>query len=668
MASVGSVIAQLDLDQGTDIDGVKAVLQFQVQGVEYVASYWSSALKLRVVFSTTLTGSSQLFVYSTGATGLATDTFSTWQPGAYAPTVLSSDPATASALWATYSLLTSEGTPVSGTQITLARESNGSALYVPAMDNTLAVNHPASGSVTLVGDLVQDHAVTLLSSLEDADILGDLSYLWQTATSATAADGNWVAIDSANADQFTPTANEANLFLRVKVSYVDSLGYEESVVSAASPTAVIPNQAPAAGSQTVFLATGEVYTFKAADFPFNDADSNDTLQGISLLTLPLSGELTFKNNAFVIPTGGYEVSAADLAAGYLQFTPAANSTEALHEELGFVVIDSKNTASSALEPGLLVLEDTHRPTSNYALLEGVAKSPIGILPGAFSFSDIDGDSFQSITVTQLPLKGALTLGGVAVAQGQVISWESMYDLGFSYTPKSSGTNFDHLKFKVSDGKVESSSAYDLQFNVTPADGGSGGVDVSGQVVHWKGLSPVPISGVTVAIGANTPAVSDATGQFTVANADLTDSSQINPSVETPFSTKADAGISLTDVLAALKVYLGKELPSDYASPFNLVAADFDANGVVNLSDVLGLLKYYLNRPVTTSPSWAFVDAADVVTVNGQQKIMGLNGYLTKTDAHLDTAVVAADPSSPITLIGVVRGDVDGSWALAHPAL
>lgn len=668
MSSIGSVIAQLDLDQETDIDGVKAVLQSQIQGVEYVASYWSSALKLRVVFCTTLTGSSQLFVYTTGATGLATDTFSTWKLGALAPTLLSSNPTTANALWATYSLLTSEGTPVSGTQITLARESNGSAVYVPAINNTLAVNHPVTGSVTLQGDLVQDHPVTLLSSLADDDILGDLSYLWQTATSASAADGNWTDINNANADQFTPTANEANLFLRVKVSYVDSLGYEESVTSAVSPTAVQPNQAPAAGTQTVFIATGEVYTFKAADFPFIDADTSDTLRGISLLNVPLSGTLTFKNNSVVIPEGGYEVSAADLAAGFLQFNPAANATEALHEELGFLVIDSKNTYSSTLEPGRLVLEDTHRPTSNDALLEGVAKSPISILPDAFSFSDIDGDPFQSLHITQLPLKGQLTLGGVAVVLDQVISWESMYDLGFSYTPKGSGTHYDHLQFKVSDGKVESSSAYDLQFNVTPADGNSGGMDVTGQVVHWKGLSPVPIAGVTVAMGANTPTTSDSTGQFTIANADLSESSQVTPSVETPFTSKTDAGISLTDVLAALKVYLGKDLPSDYASPFNLVAADFDANGVVNLSDVLGLLKYYLNRPVATSPSWAFVDAADVVTVNGQQKIMGLNGYLTKTDVHLDTASVGADPTSPITLIGVVRGDVDGSWALAHPVL
>jgi hypothetical protein len=204
----------------------------------------------------------------------------------------------------------------------------------------------------------------------------------------------------------------------------------------------------------------------------------------------------------------------------------------------------------------------------------------------------------------------------------------------------------------------------LQFNITNPDNPSGGVDISGQVQHWKGLNPVPVSGVPITIGSNTPVTTDSTGHFTLAGADINNGS--SPSVAVPFANKTDAGITLTDVLATLKVYLGRDLPADYASPFNVVAADFDANGVVNLSDVLGLLKYYLGRSTTTVPTWAFVNADDV-TSDGH--ILGANHInLSKSYVTLDPVSLSADPNTPVTLIGVVRGDVDGSWALAHPIL
>ena len=66
---------------------------------------------------------------------------------------------------------------------------------------------------------------------------------------------------------------------------------------------------------------------------------------------------------------------------------------------------------------------------------------------------------------------------------------------------------------------------------------------------------------------------------------------LSPQASIPSNAKS--AITLTDVLAALKVYLGKSLPDSYTSPLNYIAADFDANGTVNLTDVLTLLKYYL---------------------------------------------------------------------------
>lgn len=125
--------------------------------------------------------------------------------------------------------------------------------------------------------------------------------------------------------------------------------------------------------------------------------------------------------------------------------------------------------------------------------------------------------------------------------------------------------------------------------------------------------------------------------------------------------KTQSGVSLTDVLAALKIYLGKT--ADTQSPFSVLAADFNADGAVTLGDVLQLLKYYLGKSTGgIAPQWVFVNATDVVDQSGHQVIVGLDGHaLSKTSTFIplpDADVLMADS---INVIGVLRGDVDGSW-------
>lgn len=128
--------------------------------------------------------------------------------------------------------------------------------------------------------------------------------------------------------------------------------------------------------------------------------------------------------------------------------------------------------------------------------------------------------------------------------------------------------------------------------------------------------------------------------------------------------KASSGITLTDVLAALKIYLGKSLPDAYASPFNYIAADFDGNGSVNLTDVLSLLKFYLGKTTTAAPTWVFVDAADVIGAGKTASILRAGSDSLPIDAtHTQPHAIDQDFSkdSSIELVGVLRGDVDGSW-------
>jgi hypothetical protein len=131
------------------------------------------------------------------------------------------------------------------------------------------------------------------------------------------------------------------------------------------------------------------------------------------------------------------------------------------------------------------------------------------------------------------------------------------------------------------------------------------------------------------------------------------------------STAATTGITLTDVLGALKVYLGKPLPDAYNSDLKFVAADFDGNGNVNLSDVLGLLKFYLNKPVSVAPAWVFLDNAQTTPVNGQLlHLSNKNGQTLSSSSSIPAPIlVDLNSDEPIQLVGVLRGDVDGSFGV-----
>ena len=127
-------------------------------------------------------------------------------------------------------------------------------------------------------------------------------------------------------------------------------------------------------------------------------------------------------------------------------------------------------------------------------------------------------------------------------------------------------------------------------------------------------------------------------------------------------TREQADITLTDVLAALKVYLNKPLDATYDTPYKYIAADFQGDGDVDLSDVLSLLKYYLKKPVDAAPSWVFVDSAQTVQVDDELLPESSTAGLALSKGHAAPADIHAnlDSDTPLQLIGVLRGDLDGS--------
>src|SRR5688500_850828 len=108
------------------------------------------------------------------------------------------------------------------------------------------------------------------------------------------------------------------------------------------------NDAPAGANKTVTALEDGSYTFAAVDFGFtdpNDAAAN-ALTAVKISTLPAVGSLTLSGSAV---SAGQFVTAANIAAGNLVFTPVANANGAAYASFTFQVQDDGGTANAGVD-------------------------------------------------------------------------------------------------------------------------------------------------------------------------------------------------------------------------------------------------------------------------------------------------------------------------------
>jgi len=98
------------------------------------------------------------------------------------------------------------------------------------------------------------------------------------------------------------------------------------------------NDAPVAADNSANVEIGTSHVFTVAEFGFNGGAEGDALQSVIISRLPTDGTLTLNGNPVTVNTA---VSAADIAAGKLVFTPSANG---LDTSIGFQVRDTGGTA------------------------------------------------------------------------------------------------------------------------------------------------------------------------------------------------------------------------------------------------------------------------------------------------------------------------------------
>ncbi len=127
--------------------------------------------------------------------------------------------------------------------------------------------------------------------------------------------------------------------------------------------------------------------------------------------------------------------------------------------------------------------------------------------------------------------------------------------------------------------------------------------------------------------------------------------------KTPTDTKKADAVNLTDAIAILKMIVGLNVNSNNTalSPYQAIAADFDQDGSVGLTDAIGVLKMVVGLSAPT-PTWKYYDDTKLASAYTSAQSLNPKGWTT-------TAVISdtATADSSVKLVGVLTGDVDGSW-------
>jgi VCBS repeat-containing protein len=173
----------------------------------------------------------------------------------------------------------------------------------------------------------------------------------------------------------------------------------------------IPNRAPSGVDNTIATAEDTPYVFAASDFGFSDLDNNH-LNAVEITTAPAAGTLT--DNGHAVQDGDF-VSAADINAGELVFTPAPNGNGATYADFTFQVQDNGGTGSGGVDidptPRTLTVDVNPLNDAPVATVPGgpyhaTAKVALDLAGTGLAVSDVDGASAVE-TVTLAVGEGTL---------------------------------------------------------------------------------------------------------------------------------------------------------------------------------------------------------------------------------------------------------------------
>ncbi|HRI93307.1 MAG TPA: DUF4347 domain-containing protein, partial [Accumulibacter sp.] len=241
-----------------------------------------------------------------------------------------------------------------------------------------------TGTVTVAGITPQAGQTYLLTVRIDFAAGADSMTLYVNPTPGSNAAASVYSVTKSDFDLGTFTriglaggtilgGNNAALDeVRIAGSYLD--------VAPTSPSSVV-NHAPAGTDRTVTTLEDTAYTFSAADFGFSDSNDSPAhnFTALRIGSLPVAGTLSNDVGAVGI---GQSIAVADLIAGKLKFTPAANANGTGYASFTFQVQDDGGTANGGVDLD---------PTPNTLTVNVSAVNDAPVLTGSNDLNAIDED-------------------------------------------------------------------------------------------------------------------------------------------------------------------------------------------------------------------------------------------------------------------------------------
>ena len=224
-----------------------------------------------------------------------------------------------------------------------------------------------------------------------------------------------------------------------------------------------PNTAPTAASGAVTIDEDTTYAFSVSDFNFMDADG-DELRSVEITTLETSGDLKLDSADVML---SQEITRADIDAGKLTFTPAENANGPIYDSFWFKVSDGIDESSVHSVMSIVVTAVNDAPTAADNTVTTAEDTAYAFTVADFRFSDVDGDTLASVTITSLETDGDLELDGTDVEVDDEITKANIDDGKLTFTPDSgeSGDDYATFDFTVNDGETDSVSAYTMTIDV-----------------------------------------------------------------------------------------------------------------------------------------------------------------------------------------------------------
>jgi len=425
------------------------------------------------------------------------------------------------------------------------------------------------------------------------------------------------------------------------------------------------NDAPVGVDSAVTLLEDQGHVFAVGDFGFTDTEGH-ALHSVRITTLPNAGSLTLDGSAV---SAGQWISAADIAAGRLVFTPAANANNlqnpngagAGYAGLTFQVRDAGGTEGGGDDvdatPNTMTINVTpvnDLPTGGVGLAGALQVGQV--LSIADAIGDVDGPADKSYQWQTRSLPSGEWTDIIGATQASYTLQPAQQNLEVRVVVSYADTQSSSVPF-ASDVSGQPALVADEEGNLSITVDGEGPILIAhplGDVtIINNGTAPVTVSGLPPGANVST----GGTGPVGVAS----------PHGDVRVDNGGTGTVTVTGLLGTATLTTVGTGPTTAEAPTSGATVVNNGVGTVTVTGITGTLNTDGSGPgdivVNAAADGAVINhsGSDLLTVNGPLGNLAVNnlgeGAVTVHDA--------ADGSTVSTSGAVTLADPLGSFTLQH---